>query len=66
MHWPLSPLATLEIGGMRTVRALFHSVVKRIISNSLLTQPWFHNSCTLALLGGDISKPMKGTGSNPL
>jgi len=33
---------------------------------TLLVQLWFHNSCTQALLGGDISKPMKGTGSSPL
>jgi len=32
----------------------------------LLVQPWFHNSCTQALLGGDISKLMKGTGSRPI
>jgi len=33
---------------------------------TLLVQPWFYNSCKEALLGGDISKLMKGTGSSPL
>ena len=61
-------IAVLVTKSARSFYALKLSAITGLMvmhCGTLLVQAWFHNSYTQALLGGDISKPMKGTGSNP-